>query len=161
MKKRSSDIAKKAIIAALYAALTVILLPYSFGGIQFRIAEMLLLLVFYKKSYTGPLIIGCIIANMFSPYGIIDVIFGTLATSLSLYFIKKCKNIFIASLMPSIFNAIIIGLVIVFTSGMEPFFISFLSMALGVFIGEVVVVTLLGVPVFKLLEKNEKFMELL
>ena len=43
-------IASSAIIAALYVALTWVLAPISYGAIQFRISEVLLLLVFFNPK---------------------------------------------------------------------------------------------------------------
>ena len=55
------------IVTAIYVVITVLLMPYSFYGIQFRISEALVLLCFYKKDYIIPLTLGCAIANLFSP----------------------------------------------------------------------------------------------
>ncbi|HOF43397.1 MAG TPA: QueT transporter family protein, partial [Bacilli bacterium] len=43
-------IVRNALIASLYVVLTVIN-PFSFESIQFRISEILILLVFFRKDY--------------------------------------------------------------------------------------------------------------
>ena len=103
-----------------------------------------------------PLTVGCLIANLFSPFVALDVPFGTAATYIALMLMTKCKNIYIASLMPVIVNAIIVGAELKFGLGL-PFFLT----ALQVAIGELVCVTILGVIIFKLLEKNKRFMALI
>ena len=87
-------IAKGAVITALYVVLTFITYPVSYGelGIEFRIAEILVLLCFFNNSYIIPLTIGCFIANFFGALGIVDAIFGSLATFLSCYFISKSNK---------------------------------------------------------------------
>lgn len=152
---------KLAIVAALYVALTYACAPLSYGGIQFRFSEMLILLVFFKREYSISLILGCALANIGSPYGIIDVVFGTLATAISCGLICISKNLFIASLYPAIFNGIIVGLEIVLIDKLEPFWTNFGIIGGGVFLGEFVVISIAGVLVFMLLRKNNAFMELI
>lgn len=80
-----------------------------------------------------------------------DVIFGTLATFLSVYAIyitgKLISNyklkLFIASLWPTIFNGIIIGWMLNKLYGL-PLFLSMGEVALG----EFMVVTVIGIPLF-------------
>lgn len=59
MKKNNIKfIAESAIIAALYVALTWIFSPISYGPIQFRISEILVLLVVLNPKYALSLILG-------------------------------------------------------------------------------------------------------
>lgn len=147
--------AKTAIIAALYVALTLISYPFSYGMIQFRISEVLMLLCFYNKRYTTSCVIGCLIANLFS-FNLIDCIFGTLATFLACITMSKIKNRYISSLMPVLFNAVIIGLELYFYLDLPLIY----SM-LGVAVGEIVVVTIIGNLLCYFIEKNNQLMELI
>lgn len=159
LSKQIKSITNISIVAALYVALTYIFGFISFGEIQFRIAEILMLLCFFNRKYTISLVIGCLLANLFSPYGIIDVLFGTLATfiaCLGLMLFNK-KHLFIASLMVPIGN-IIVGIEIAIINSFT--LIPALLTILWVFIGEFVVVCIIGVPLIKLLMKNDKFEEL-
>ena len=70
-------------IGALYATLTLVLHPISYGPLQFRIAEALTVLPFFFPSTVWGLFVGCIIANLGSPYGIIDIIAGPMASLLA------------------------------------------------------------------------------
>ncbi|MDD3171054.1 MAG: QueT transporter family protein [Bacilli bacterium] len=158
MKTKSGihRILRLAIVAALYVVLTVSLSFLSYGDIQFRVAEILILLCFFKKDYGISLVIGCAVANMFSPMGIVDVIFGTIATIISVLFIMKCHNLIIASLFPVIFNGVIIGLELYYVLEL-PLIMSMISVA----IGEAVVVMIFGNLIFFRLRKNEEFMKLI
>ncbi|MBK5251999.1 MAG: QueT transporter family protein [Peptostreptococcaceae bacterium] len=147
-------IARTAIIAALYAGLTIGLAPISYMAIQFRLSEILTLLVFVNPIFAPGLVLGTVIANLFSPLGMIDVIFGTIATILSVRYMIISKNIWMASLFPTIFNGIIIGAELHFVYAL-PLVLTMLQVA----VGEFVVVTVIGVPLVKLLLKNKAFME--
>jgi uncharacterized membrane protein len=147
-------IVRNALIAALYVVFTIIN-PFSFENIQFRISEILILLVFFRKDYFLGLVVGCIIANMFSPMGIYDVIFGTLATVLSLICIMYSKHLFITWIFPTVFNAFIVGLELYLILEL-PFWLS----VLGVAIGEAVVM-IIGVVLFYFLKRNDAFMNLI
>ena len=159
LSNKIKSITKLSIVAALYVALTYIFGFMSFGEIQFRIAEILMLLCFFNHKYTISLVIGCFISNLFSPYGLPDIIFGTLATfvaCLGIMLFNK-KHLFLASLMVPIGN-IIVGIEIAILNSFS--LIPALLAVLWVFIGEFVVVCIVGVPLIKLLMKNEKFEEL-
>lgn len=57
-----------AIIAALYAMLTVAVAPLSYGPVQFRISEALKALVIVQPWAIPGIIVGTFVANLFSPY---------------------------------------------------------------------------------------------
>ena len=94
-------ITRTAIIAAIYAATTLAIAPFAYGSIQFRISEILVLLALFDPLYISGLTLGCLIANMLGPNGLLDIIFGTLATFISLiaiYFTGKIIKNYILSL---------------------------------------------------------------
>ncbi len=138
-------------VAALYIVLTLGFAPISYGAFQFRISEVLNLLAFFNPIYASGIIVGCLISNIFSPLGIIDVIFGTSATIFSMVCILHTKNLWIASLWPTV-SSIIIGLEIAYVDHLA--FVPFLLVTLSVMFGEFVVVTLVGCPLFTLISKN-------
>lgn len=149
-KSNSKYLAEVAIIAAIYIVLTVMLSWLSYGQVQFRIAEALLVLVLYKKSGPAGLIIGCLIANIFSPFGLPDIIFGTLGSVFAvsgIYLLRK-QNIFISLLPGVIANAILVGLELKIFVNL-PFFLS----ALYVAVGQAVVIYALGIPLYYALKK--------
>ena len=144
---------RTAIIAAIYAVVTIAIAPLSYMGVQFRISEILVLLAVFDPLYIGGLTLGCLIANLLGPNGPLDVILGTLATFISVYAIyltgKIVKNyrakLLIASIWPTLFNGLIIGWMLNMLYGL-PLVLSMGQVALG----ELVVITCIGVPLFLL-----------
>ena len=76
------SITRNAIVAAIYVAITVATPFMSFGMLQIRIAEALMLLCFFRRDYIYGLTLGCAIANLFS-FMWIDFLVGTAATFLA------------------------------------------------------------------------------
>ena len=152
-----------ALLAAVYAALTMALGFLSYESVQFRIAEALCVLPFFFPWTTWGLFLGCGIANLLSPAGLLDVVFGSLATLLSCLAVaalgrgdrRNWVNCILACLMPVLFNAVIVGAVITFaltpalTS--SPVWLIFLVNALSVGAGEAVVLFVLGLPLLRFL----------
>lgn len=162
MKNNTRRIAKIGLIAALYAVITLALGFISYGPIQFRVAEIMTLLPLLGKEYIVALTLGCFLANVIGPYGMPDIIFGTLATFIAghlVYLTRKTMKdkkgyVLIASLWPTIVNAIIVGITLNVFAGL-PLIISILEVG----IGEFVVITIIGVPLFKAFK--EKYSKLL
>ena len=142
-----------AIIAALYAALTLGFQAISYGAVQFRVSEaMTLLPVLFPEAVPG-LAVGCLISNLFNPMGatIYDVVFGTLATLLAAVLTRRIKgSIWLRALPPVLCNAVIIGLVLTYAYGIDMLWMNMLTVGLG----QAVVCYVLGVPLIKLLEKQ-------
>lgn len=146
------------IIAALYVGLTWLLSPISFGSIQFRISEVLLLLVILNPKYAYSLIIGCLIANTTSPLGWYDIVFGTLATLFAVLPMLKIKNIGLACLFPVISNSIIVSIEL--GLALDMFNIFWFNM-LTVGLGEAIVLYFIGIPFCKVILKNSALKEML
>ena len=82
MKKSVFFITRSALVAAIYFALATALQPVSFGPVQFRLSEALVLLpVFMPESVIG-VTLGCFLSNFFYST-MYDVIFGTIATGVA------------------------------------------------------------------------------
>ncbi len=142
-----------AMIACVYAALTIFLAPISYGAIQMRISEILVLLTFYNKKYIPGLVTGCFIANIASPMGLWDMLFGTLATLLACIGIYKSNHLFLSALIGAVINGLIIGGELYLILQL-PFVIN----AIYVFIGEYAVL-MIGALLFQVIEKNSEFMK--
>ena len=81
------------IISAIYVVLCMVLEPFSFGVIQFRISELLCLLSIELPYAIIANTLGCLIANMLlGGLGIIDTIIGSLATLLACIFAYLLRN---------------------------------------------------------------------
>lgn len=153
----TKKLVKTAVVAAIYTILTVILAPISYGPVQFRISEILVLLAVIDPFYIVGLTVGCLVANIFGGYGPMDIVFGTVATFLSVtcvyltgkYVRNKKVSLVLASIWPTIFNGLIIGWMLNIVAGL-PMVLSMIQVG----IGEFVVVTLVGVPVFRLIENK-------
>lgn len=151
-------LARAGIIAALYAALTLTLPALSFNSIlQFRPAEALTLLpLLYSDSIIG-LFLGCFIANLLSPYGVPDLVVGSLATliaAICTYFVGKLiKNqklkVFVGGLFPVLINAIFLPLMWFLMDSEAGYWASFGSMLLT----QAIYVYVLGIPFYMLLKR--------
>lgn len=157
----SRQMATAAIIAAIYAGLTLLLPVPQYGGIQLRVAEAMTVLPFLLPEAIPGLTLGCFLANLLGST-VIDVIFGTLATLLACLVTYKLRDVRIkglaipASLPPVIFNMIIVGAfeITFFFSDSAPTAAMAAFNAVTVGIGEVISCTILGVALVKLIETN-------
>lgn len=141
------------IIAALYAALTLALQPIAFGAVQLRISEALCVLPFFTPAAIPGLFLGCAAANALgSQMGLLDVIFGSLATLLAAlvtYMIPQ-KFKYLAPLPAVISNGIIIGLLLYYVDGLPLFeSIAFISIEEGV------ACYAFGIPLLLALERHK------
>lgn len=150
MKPSIKKLCQIGIVAAIYVVGTLPFAQFAYGQMQFRISEVLVLLCFFDKKYCWSLIIGCFIANLFSPLPL-DLIFGTLHTVFSCLLIIKCKKLWLAGLMPMI-PCFLIGYEIV-----QTFSIGMVVATGWVMLGEFIVAFVIGVPLFYSLSHNKKF----
>lgn len=163
-ESKSKILAKSALCGALYAALTILIYPLSYGMVQVRFSEVMTLLAFYNPSFVPGLLVGCFIANLLGAGGLIDAIFGTLASAFAFWWIVKARKIknktlglFIAGLGPVV-SAFIIAFELRFAlHSEEAFWLWFLWVAAGQFVA----VEVFGFPIFKVISKNKKFMNLI
>ena len=126
----SLKLSRTAMVAAIYAAMTIALAPISFGPLQFRAAEaMTVLPCVYPEAVPG-LFIGCLIANLIGGYGIADIVFGSLATLAAAYMSRRMKQIWLVPLPPVIVNALVIGAVLSKMLGL-PFWLTAGEICLG------------------------------
>ena len=142
------------LIAALYAVLCLVLQPIAYGSLQFRPAEAMTLLPLILPASVPGLTIGCAIANFWSPYGLIDICFGALATLLAACVTRMIgkklsfrKAVWLAPLPPTLFNALIVGGVLTFMTAEEGARLpAFGVFAFEVGICELAVCAILGIP---------------
>jgi len=155
-----------AVLAAVYAALTIATAAFSYGTVQFRIAEALCVLPALFPFTAWGLFVGCILANLVSPGGILDVIFGALATLACCGCAaaigkggRSMGHSIAVCLMPVAWNAVVIGAVLAVTAGVSPensapLWVFFLAYAAEVALGEAVVMFALGLPLLRFLPKS-------
>lgn len=166
MNKKIINLVHGAMIAAIYAAATYFssVFGIAYGPVQFRFSEALTVLSVLTPAAIPGLTIGCIIGNLASPFGIWDIVFGSLATLLAAITARALRNIRIKTLpllsiiMPVIFNAIIVGAEIVFLlPGSDASLSAFAVTALEVGAGELVVCLVGGIPLYYGLNKTKIF----
>lgn len=153
------------VIAALYVVLTAISGAFglSYSGVQFRLSEALTILpVFSPYAITG-LTLGCFISNLASPFGIIDIIFGTLSTFISAHLTRMLANVtlkkipILAPLPPIIVGSVFIGAILAFLLPQGFSFYVFIISTLSVSVGQFAVCYGLGIPLFFLINKLKIF----
>lgn len=180
---KSNEIAQVGVIAAVYAACSLIALLFlgslAWGPVQFRVSEALCVLALFTPAAVPGLTLGCAIANIaniaFSGtgmLGLLDVIFGSLATCAGAAFTWKMRGRPAVALAgPVIANALIVPAylpillqatgfyTIPFTSisldGAWPFMYLFGLVATGA--GEAVIMYVLGYPLGKSLARTPYF----
>jgi uncharacterized membrane protein len=141
MNRLSVKVAQTAMIASIYAATTIFLGPIGYSWIQLRIGEALTPLPFLLgfPAVVG-LTLGCGIANLASPVGLTDLIFGTLLTLIAA--ILSWKGTFgkpiLACLYPVIINSIGVGMYLSSFYGV-PYWTTVLTVGVGEFIAAVII----------------------
>jgi uncharacterized membrane protein len=142
---------RAALIAAIYVTLNLIFASTSYGPIQIRFAEALAVLPFIDPSAILGLFVGCILANIIGPSGMVDIIGGSLCTLVAAYLTYKMRNPKLAPLPPVLVNAF--GVSIYLHLLFEwPYWFT----VLGVGIGQIIACYILGYPLLIILLKNKK-----
>lgn len=146
MRKYSvRDLTLTAVVAALYATLTLTLPIPQYGGVQLRVAEAFTVLPFLFPQAVPGLTLGCFIANLLGSPMVADWVFGTLATFLAAVWTSQVKSRWLAPLPPVICNAAIVGaeIALFFPNGMA-FLPAYWLNASTVGLGELIACYVLG-----------------
>jgi uncharacterized membrane protein len=162
MRKNSvRDLTLAAMLGAVYAVLTMVLPIPQYAGVQIRLAEALTVLPFLFPAATPGLFVGCLIANLLSPYGLLDVVAGSAATLLACLWTQRVKNRRLAAVPPVVCNAVIVGALIAYFTVLDggAFWPAYGLNALTVGLGEVVACYALGIPLVSWLSKHKKLFQ--
>ncbi|MDI6821927.1 MAG: QueT transporter family protein [Actinomycetota bacterium] len=153
-----------AIIAALYAAITILLAPISYGPLQVRVSEALTVLPYLEPAAVPGLFVGCIFANIYGGLGPWDIFGGSLLTLIAAFLTWQIGRIFrksaspvihyyfgplLALLPPVIINAFGVACILMVVLKV-PYWIT----ALYVGIGQSIAVYILGYPLLLILLKG-------
>lgn len=175
--RRTTYIAQAGVIAALYGALTLLVLQLpgqlGWGLVQFRVSEAMTVLALFTPAAIPGLAIGTAAANAFNitqvgPLAFLDVIFGSLATLLAAVWTWRWRdNRKMALVGPVVANALIVPAYLpLMLAGLGLYEIPFFGSAEGswlamyafgvvaVGVGEAVVVYGLGLPLAAALERT-------
>ena len=148
------DLTLAALIAAVYAVLTLALPIPAYSGVQLLVAEAMTVLPFLFPAATPGLFVGCFIANLFSPYPL-DILCGSLATLLACLMTQRVPNRWLAPLPPVLCNMVIVGAEIAwFETGFGPgFWTAYAFNAFTVGLGELIACVVLGELLLSILPK--------
>ena len=148
------DLTLAALIAAVYAVLTLGLPLPPYSGVQLRVAEAMTVLPFLFPAATPGLFVGCVIVNLFSPFPL-DVVCGSAATLIACLLTQRMPNRWLASLPPVLCNAVIVGAEIAwYEAGFGPGFVqAYAYNAFTVGLGELIACVILGEVLLTVLPK--------
>ncbi len=109
-------LAVAAVTAAMYTALSYAAYTFNaaFGAVQFRLSEALTLLPFLFPETAWGLFVGCILTNLLSMYGPVDIVFGSLATLLAGLWTARCRSKWTAAIPPVVCNGLIVSAVVAY-----------------------------------------------
>ena len=158
MNLTTRSLTRAALIAAIYVVCTFALPASSFGPVQFRVSEALTLLPVFFAEAVPALGVGCLLGNLLAGAVWYDVVFGALATLMAALLTRRLrKNIYLAALMPTLFNGLIVGPIVYFEFLLAPGqSVDLLALATSmgtVAMGEAAVCYVLGVPLVMLGKK--------
>ena len=159
MKKLTlRHITTAAAVGAVYAAMSMLgsVFGVTLGPVQCRFAEALCVLPFFLPETAWGLGVGCLIANLLSPYGVLDIVVGSAATLLAALLTARCKKMWLAPLPPVLANTVLIGLVLAYEQAgtSAAFWPTYGFNALTVGLGEVVACYGLGMLLLWRLSKS-------
>ena len=180
---KSNYLARVGVIAAAYAACTLIALLFlgslAWGPIQFRVSEALCVLALFTPAAIPGLTLGCVIANVMNivisgtgMLGMLDVVFGSLATFAGALFTWKMRRHPLVALVgPVLANALIVPAYLpLLLQGVGFYTIPFTTISLDnswlfmylfglvtTGVGEAVIMYVLGYPLARSLAKTPMF----
>lgn len=149
--KKILYLVQAAAIAAIYVVLVEIFNYWSFGPIQFRIAEALTILPFFTPAAIPGLFVGCLLANFLGGAVLADIIGGSLATLAAAYISYKVRKVkWFVPIPPIIANVLVVPFILKYGYGMEDA-IPYMMVTIG--IGEIIVCGIIGMILLLALNK--------
>ena len=151
------------ILAAVYIAVSMLIQPFGFTNIQFRVSEMLNHLVVFNKKYIYGIVLGVFFTNLFfSPMFAYDLIFGVgqsiIALLITIVSMRYVKNVWARMAV----NTIVFTVTMFFIAWELklafdlPFLLTWLTTAAGEF-----VVMAVGAPIMYAINQRVHFEKLI
>lgn len=159
MKNKVQQIVFGALIAAAYFVLTWLsgLMGLAYGGIQLRISEVLCVLPAFTPAAVSGLAVGCALANLGSPFGPVDIIFGTVATALAALLTRLIARrglpAWLIPLPSVIINALLVGAMSAFFAA-EAGAAAFALAAAQTALGQLIACYGLGLPLYFFIKRH-------
>lgn len=155
---------KASLIAAIYIVLVLVqVLPFplatlTFGPIQLRLAEGLVLLPLVEAAAIPGVFIGCLISNLilasYSGFGLIDIFAGSIVTLIAAILTSKIKNKIAAMIPPIVLNGLIVSIWVSFFTR-----IPYIYTVMGISLGELISVGIFGNLFLYVYQKSTSFKE--
>ena len=152
MNQKVRYLVHAAAIAALYVVLTFLAnaLGLANYAVQLRFSEALTILPFFTPAAIPGLTVGCLLSNILTGCALPDIIFGTIATFIGAIFTYLLrKNKWLALVPPILANTIIVPFVLLYAYGIQPIWLSFITVGAG----EILSCGVLGLLLLNLLNK--------
>lgn len=152
---KAKHVTQAGVIAAIYLVLTLPFATISTEVMQVRISEALTILPFFTPAAIPGLFVGCLLSNIFiSKFGLIDIVFGSLATLIAAYLSRKMPNKYWVPLPPIVVNAIMVGALIYYgTFGTLEMNVTLFVFMGWLAVGQTIACYGLGMPLLLALEK--------
>ncbi len=156
------------LIGAIYTAISLLMAPLSYAGIQIRLAEALNMIVLVYPAGGYGVILGCFLTNLIGAMqglnvlGLIDSVVGTIATAIAVYLAYRFRNVrykkipWLSMLCIVLVNGIIIGMEMTLVLMKDNMFYGFVIFALEIMVSEVISV-LIGYWLVNELDKRSVF----
>ena len=154
MDERILRITRGAAIAALYAVVTIIFQPISYGLVQVRVSEALTLLPFLWLEAVPGVFIGCLFANIWGGTGLLDIILGSATTLAAAILTRYAPNKFLAATSPVVMNALVVGSYLSYILN-APLLLSIFYVGCG----QAIACYALGLPLLNLVKSGKMFIK--
>lgn len=127
------------LVAAMYVVVTMVIAPFGFSVIQFRVSELFNHFIVFDRRYFTGIVAGVFLANLFLSPVKVDMIFGVAHTALSLGIVilisKRVKNrvqlMIISSIVFSLNMYIIAFMLKTFMGVADNFMVLYGTLAVG------------------------------
>lgn len=158
--KRTKFLTQAAMIAAIYIVLVEVFKPFSYGIMQVRVAEVMTILPYFTPAAVPGLTIGVLISNALGPNGMLDIVFGTLATSIAAYLTCKVQKKVLVPLPPVLVNAVIVGAMLYYVSLGTPDETALHIIMGWVALGQIIACYGLGYPLMLILDRYKDIFDI-
>ncbi len=140
-----------AVIASVYAVVSILCAPISYGPVQVRLSEALTVLPAVTPVAIWGVFVGCFVANLVTG-SVVDIVFGSLTTLVAAYCSYKLRNNkWLVPLPPVLLNGLIVGGYLTAMYG-GIWYVNMFTVTLG----QLVSCYFLGIPLLIIIKNNNQ-----